>query len=512
MNQLKAGAILSYLSILVNIIIALLYTPIVLRLLGQSEFGLYSLIGSIAGYLSILDLGLGNAIVRYTARNRALGDRNLESKLNGMFLVLYTFIGLLTVVIGILLYNYIESMFGATLTNIEIEKAKLMVIILIFNFAISFPLAVFGSIMQAYERFIAVKVITLVRYIILPIFSLPLLFIGYGSVSIVVITTIINILCLLYNVFYCFKHLRVKFHFGKIDYRLLLEVIGYSFFIFLNVIVDQIYWNTDQFVLGIVAGTAPVAVYAVAMQFVKLYMMFSTSISGVFLPKVSIMVANQSSSKELTDLLIKVGRIQYIIMALIISGFVLFGQPFIRLWAGKNYNDAYYIVLLVMIPLTIPLIQNVGISILQAKNLHGFRSIVMIVVAAVKIIISIPLASHFLGIGAAFATAVPLIIGNIIIMNIYYQRKIGLNMTLFWKNILLISVPVLISLGIGYGINYVFPSEEILFLFYKIVFFSICYIGLLWFLALNNYERQMFESTIQSFLKVAGKFKRLSKQ
>ncbi|TCN24166.1 O-antigen/teichoic acid export membrane protein [Mesobacillus foraminis] len=497
---------MSFLSIFVNVIIALLYTPILIRLLGQSEYGLYSLIGSIAGYLSIMDLGLGNAIVRYTARNRALGDKVIESKLNGMFLLLYTVIGLLTVVVGAVIFNSIDQIFGASLSTSELQKAKIMILVLIVNFALSFPLSVFGSIMQAYEKFIAVKIVTLIRYIMLPILSLPFLYVGYGSVSIVIITTIINISCLLFTVFYCFKHLKIRFFFSKIDYRMLVEIIGYSFFIFLNVIVDQIYWNTDQFVLGIISGTATVAIYAVAMQFIKLYMMFSTSVSGVFLPKVSMMVANNSSNYELTNLTIKVGRVQYIIMALIVSGFVLFGRPFINLWAGSNFDDAYYIVLLVMIPLTIPLIQNVCISILQAKNLHGFRSIIMIVVAVIKVIISIPLAKYYSGVGAAIATMVPLIVGNIIIMNVYYQKKIGLNMLLFWRNILIISIPVLISLLFGYGIIYLLPDNSLLHLLYKILLFTIIYIVLIWLLGLNKYEKQLIKSVI---IKVTNTFNKM---
>jgi O-antigen/teichoic acid export membrane protein len=101
-NEVKAGALLSYASIFVSIIIGLLYTPIMLRLLGQSEYGLYSLIGSVVGYLSILDLGLGNAIVRYTARNRAVGDKEAESSLNGMFIALYSVIAVLTIAASLL--------------------------------------------------------------------------------------------------------------------------------------------------------------------------------------------------------------------------------------------------------------------------------------------------------------------------------------------------------------------------------------------------------------------------
>jgi O-antigen/teichoic acid export membrane protein len=123
-SQLKTGAILSYLSILVAIIIALLYTPIMIRLLGQSEYGLYAMIGSFSAYISIMDMGLGNAMVRYIARNRALGDKESESNLNGMFLILYSIIGLFTILVGIFLYNSISNIFGENLTLQELQKAK----------------------------------------------------------------------------------------------------------------------------------------------------------------------------------------------------------------------------------------------------------------------------------------------------------------------------------------------------------------------------------------------------
>ena len=86
MNQRRWGAILSYVNIVATVVVGLLYTPIMLRLLGQSEYGLYSLIGSVVGYLSVLDMGLGNTIVRYTAKNRVDGTEQKEAELNGLFL------------------------------------------------------------------------------------------------------------------------------------------------------------------------------------------------------------------------------------------------------------------------------------------------------------------------------------------------------------------------------------------------------------------------------------------
>lgn len=502
MSQMKAGAILSYLSIFITILIALVYTPIMIRLLGQSEYGLFALIGSVSAYFSILDMGLGNAIVRYTARNRAIGDKDAESKLNGMFIILYSFIGILTIIVGFVFYKTIDSIFGASLTTVEIEKAKLMVIILIFNFAISFPLATFGSIIQAYERFIVTKLVGMFRTLLIPIITLPILFLGYGSVAMVLVTTLVNIACLFFNVYYCFKQLKIKFFFGKIDYQLFKEIIRYSFFVFLGVIADQLYWNTDQFILGIVAGTLPVAVYAIAMQFKTLYMQFSTAISGLFLPRASIMIANKVSNEELTGAMIKYGRVQYFILSFILSGFILFGQQFINLWAGTGYGNAYYIALIVMIPLTVPLIQNFGISILYAKSLQGFRSIVLITIALLNVIITIPLAKIYGGIGAAFATAISLTLGNIILMNLYYYFKIGLNISLFWRNIFLISIPVAFTNLIGHGVNYIMPQDGILFLILKIISYSILFVSIMLYFAFNNYEKTLFLSLVKKLRNV----------
>jgi len=468
-----------------------------IRLLGQAEFGLYSLIGAVVGYLSILDLGLGNAIVRYTARNRAVGDKETESSMNGMFLVLYSAIGLLTVVLGAILYINIENMFGASLTAQELEKAKIMMLLLIFNFAVSFPLGTFGSIMQAYERFVFVKLVHILRSILMPCITLPFLYAGYGAVLMVVVNTILNISCLLINLVYCLRVLKIEIKFKGFDYPLLREIAGYSFYIFLNVIVDKIYWSTGQFILGIVSGTALVAVFAIAMQLNTMYIMFSTAVSGLLLPKITMMVANNASDDELSQIMIKIGRVQYVVMALILSGFVLYGQAFINWWAGSNYSDAYLIVLLVMVPITVPLIQNVGIAILQAKNMQGFRSVVYIAIALLNVVASIPLSKMWGGFGCALATGVSLTLGNIIIMNIYYHRRIGLNIPLFWRNIIRMTIPVLVALLCGYGINSLITQEGFILLASKIVIYSIVYAIIMWFFGLNMYEKNLFISPLK---------------
>lgn len=496
---------MSYVGLMITIVIALLYTPIMIRLLGQPEYGLYALVGSFAAYFSIMDMGLGNAVVRYVARNRAAGDKKSEAKLNGMFMIMFSVIGLLVIAIGLILFYRVESIFGSSLNALELEKAEIMILILIFNFAVSFPLAVFGAIMQAYEKFVVVKTVSIARSMLVPLITLPVLFMGFGSVAMIVVMTVVNVAMHLFNVVYSFKKLNISFHFGKIDTALLKEILGYSFFVFLGVIVDQIYWNTDQFILGVIAGTVPVAVYAIAMQFITLYIRFSTSISGLFLPKISMMIANKASNDKLTELMIRFGRIQFIIIAMILSGFILYGQQFINLWAGLNYSEAYIIVVVVMGPLSIPLIQNLGISILYAKNLQKFRSINLIFIALLNVAITIPLVQNFGALGAAIATAASLSIGNILIMNLYYHFRIGIDIPLFWKNILLMSIPVTASLVIGAGINWMVPYDNIGAMFIEIMFFMSVFMALMWHFGLNNYEKELFKGVAQKMKKSLDK-------
>lgn len=494
MNQRRAGALLSYVNIAATLLVGLLYTPLMLRLLGQSEYGLYSLIGAVAGYLSILDMGLGSTIVRYTARNRVVGDKLSESKLNGLFLAIYTLIGIVTAFIGLGMYMNIEALFGGTLSQGELQRARLMMLMLVINIAVTFPLSIFGSIMQAYERFVFLRVVNILRVLLNPCISLPFLFWGYGSVTLVGVTVFLNISCLLINVYYCFSKLHVKFTRGKFERAFLWEVMGYSFFIFLNAIMDKVYWGTGQFILGITVGTIEVAIYAVAMQFMMMYMSFSTGISGVLLPKVTMMVAEGASSESLTQLLVKIGRLQFMVVWYIFSCFLLVGRDFLSLWAGEGYLSAYPMVLLLMLALFIPLVQNAGIAILQAKNLNRYRMTAYTIAAATSFIVSFPASKIWGGMGCAICTAMALLVSTGAIMNRYYQRNIGLDMHFFWKNLGKMARMPAILLVISYVL--LKGNAEVTWLNFleKSVVYTVLYGLVLYRFSINDYEKGLCRS------------------
>lgn len=499
-NQLKAGAALNYAIIILNAAIGLLYTPYMLHKLGQSEYGLYSLVSSVIAYLTLMDFGFGNAAVRYTAKYRAEGKKNELDYLYGMLFIFYCIISILVFIGGFALYLNTESMFGDSMSQDEIERAKIMMLILTFNMSFTFIFHIFGSIITAFEKFVFQKSVQIIRLFLNTLTMILLLHFGYKAIAMVVALTVFNVVTLLINLFYCKSKLDVKIKFGHFDKQLATEIAIYAFWIFLNAIMDKIYWSTGQFILGINSGTIAVSVFAVAINFEHMYMNFSTAICGVFLPKVTAMVAQNKSNEELSNLFIKTGRIQFIVMAFILTGFWVLGSQFIRIWAGEEYSVSYYIAFMFFAALFIPLIQNMGITILQARNQMKFRCILYIIIALISLVGQIVLSQKYGALGCAISISAALIIGQGIVMNIYYQKKQGLNIRKFWKEIFKMSIsPCLVSIVAFIAFKQVEIQSYMSFCLYAAIF-SAVYIPCFWFFSMNDYERNLIKEPVKKIL------------
>ncbi|MBQ5463369.1 MAG: oligosaccharide flippase family protein, partial [Fibrobacter sp.] len=421
----------------------------------------------------------------------------------GMFFLLYCGIGLTALLAGGVLYWNAESIFDASMTANELSRTKIILALMVFNLAITFPFSLFGSIITAYEQFVFQKVIAIARIILNTVTMIVLLNFGYKAIAMVVVTTIFNVLTLGLNFWYCKHYLKIKLKFAKFKWGFLKEVSIYSFWIFLNAIMDRIYWSTGQFVLGAYAGTAMVAVFAVAIQLEHMYMSFSTAISGVFLPKVTAMAVRESDGKAISDLFIKTGRIQYCVMILVLTGFFLFGRPFIRLWAGAGYDDAYVISMLFFVPLTVPLIQNLGITILQARNQMKFRSLLYLAISLISLGAQIPLSKYYGGIGCACAIAGALVLGQILVMNVYYQVKQKIDIVGFWKEIIKMSIVPGVLTALTYYVLQQFALDSVVKLVGGIVLYLVVYLPLFFMLSMNAYERNLILKPIKKILKRA---------
>ena len=497
LNQRKTGVVLTYVSEAIKILSTLIYTPVMLRLLGKNEYGLYQVVNSTVAYLSLLSLGFGSAYVRYYSKYKVKNDEEGIARLNGMFMTVFCVLSAICVICGSVMTANAKVIFGDGLTAEEVEKAKVLMMILIFSMAITFPKSVFNCYITAHEEFVFQKLLIVLQNLFNPFLTLPLLLLGYGSVAVVAVSAFLTLVIFVANAIFCLKKLKMKFCFRGFQFSLLREMWVFTFFIFLNQIIDQINWSVDKFLLGRMSGTAAVAVYGIGGQINTLYVHMATAVSNVFVPKVNRLVEESDDNKALTGLMIRVGRIQLLILALIVVGFVFLGRPFVQLWAGAGYEESYLVALWLIIPVSIPLIQNLGIEIQRAKNKHRVRSVVYACLAVANLVLSIFLIRWFGCVGAAVGTAVALFVGNGLFMNWYYHKKIGLNMLAFWKSMASFILPLLaMFLFGGIYVYFVDVSGWIMFLISAAIFAAV-YCVVMWLLGMNKYEKQLVRKMLR---------------
>lgn len=505
-KQLKLGSMLSYLQMFLGIIIGIAYMPIMIRLLGQSEYGLYNTVSSTISMLSILSLGFNSSYIRYYAKYQKEDNKEAIYKLNGLFLIVFMIIGAVALACGLFLTENLQLVFKDGLTESEYGVAKVLMLLLTVNLTLSFPMSVFSNIISAHERFIFLKLLGMIKTVVSPLVALPLLLMGYKSIAMVTVTVSLSIVTDIIYVVYVFCALKQKFVFHSFEKGLFKSLLIYTSFIAINLIVDQINLNIDKLLLTRYRGTVAVAIYSVGFSLETYYQMFSTAISSVFTPRIHLIYNNTASEltekhKQLSELFTKVGRIQFAILALIASGFVFFGKSFISFWAGDGYEESYYVALLLIIPITVPLIQNLGIEIQRAENKHQFRSIVYLIMAVINLVLSIFLCQKYGAVGSAIGTAISLVVANGFIMNIYYHNKMGIDIISFWKNIGRISLGLIVPIILGILLMLYINITSKWVLFGLIAAYTVIYCVSMWLLGLNRYEKDLI-------LKVFKKFKK----
>ena len=395
-NQVRLGAVLSYVSMGLSTLISLIYTPIMLGRLGETEYGVYGAVGPIISYLLLLSMGLGSAYIRYYSQAKVAKDRREMAKLNGMFLVTLSLLGLVLLALGFFLAAHPQMVFGTKWAPEELALGAKLLRIMTLNAALSFPFSVFESHVNIHERYLFLKAVTMAKSVLSPLISIPLLLLGFRSPAIATLSLVLTIVCGLTYMAYCFAVLKMPVSFRTYDLPLMKNMMGFTFYIFLAVVVDQLNYGIGTLMTTWIHGAELSGVYYSANQLNVYYLSFAMAISNVLIPRVHRMVAEGDSNRELTRLMTKAGRLQFIMLMAVFLGFVAVGRPFVILWAGGKEQFAvdYPVALLLFASTIVSAIQFVGLEILRAKNMHRFRAWVYLAAAAVNVGLMIPLCKY----------------------------------------------------------------------------------------------------------------------
>lgn len=472
-----------------NIVIGLFYVPLLLHFLSIEQYGLYQLIGSLVAYLGVMDFGLTSTITRFYSRRIALNDEKGKENVLAIATFIFFILSLLTVLIGLVVYAIFPVLYSAKLSPEELIAARKMLLYLIGNTGITIFSKVFEASITSLERFVFLRMLTIIQSILQPIAVVAILTIKAEALSIVQVQVLLNIIHIICIIFYAFHglHIRIKLH--EFDKQLIVSILKFSSFLFLQIIFDLIIWRTGVVVLGAVSGPATVAVFSIAIQLNMYYKQFATAINSVLFPLVSRLSVIHNGMSELSSLFRRVGRLQLMILGLILSGFIAFGNDFLHLWVGEQFLPAYVMTLLMMIPFTLDLIENVGVLILQAKDLHKTRAMIFLGIALLTIFLTIVGTKLWDGIGSAIAIGISLLLGHGILINMYYA-KIGIEINLFFKGLIPVVFTIFITSILGVLAVKLFPITSWFQLGFEVSIFTVIYVLLIFFFVLRKDERK----------------------
>lgn len=435
-KEIKAGAIFSYLLIIANTVYGLLFTPFLVSSLGDGEYGVYKIIGSLIGSITVLDLGIGSTMLRYIAKFNAEDDRKSMSNFAAMgFIQAGALSAFMMLVCGIL-YFFLDDLYAGALNAAELSKAKILfllfIVILVLN---TIEKVVFG-IIAGCEHFALANSLKLFAILTKMILGYAILSRWANSVYLLLIEIMIVMATIMIQAVYIRKKIGLKIKFDHWDTILFKQSFTYTILMFLQSIAVQFNGNLDNMVIGSYIGAAAVTVYSIGLQLYNMYEQFAMAFSDLMLPMVSKQVAEGASSYELENTVIKVGRLEFAALGAALCGYIVIGREFITLWLGESYLFAWAVGLILMIPTTIPLIQNVCLSILRAKNKMKFRTIAVCAMAVFNFVFTVFGVPKYGAIAACIGTAIGLIGANIIAMNIYYVKVIHLNIFRIFKGVL----------------------------------------------------------------------------
>lgn len=475
-----------------NVAIKFLYIPLLIRQLGQSEYGLYSLVISIVGYLAILDFGFGTTVTRYTVKYRSDSNKDKLYKLYSTLSVIYLVIGFIALLVCLGINLASDMLFGNSMTDSEVSKLRVMIMLCGVNLLFSFPMQISSSILVAYERFKFKNGINLLKLLLEPCVVVALLFfVKTRSVGVIAVITGFNLLGYLSYYIYAVKRLDFRINIKFVYPPMVKSLLTFSIWMFFLMLFEQLQFNMGQFVLGMTEGTAAVAVWGIVMIFVVNYRSLSTAISNVFSPSIMSSVYDNSTGIFKSES-IKMSRLQFLILSFILMNFFIFGYDFICIWAGKDYVDAYKPALIIMIPMMISMPLDFCYLYQMASNQLRFRVITLFCSFLLPFVIIWSVGRITFN-SFAWIISISILIGQGLCVLYYLVRHMNFRvLPILIDQVKTISIPFLVCVIFKvFYCSICCNFSDIAKLLLGIVCFNALLLPSYWFFSMNAYEKQL---------------------
>ena len=501
-SQFKKGLFFNYLNTAIGFVIMLVVVPMALRSLGEEGWGLYELIGSLVGYLHMLEFGMSGTITRYVAKFHAENDKERCDRFMGMVLKLYLGISILTLLVGAVLFLTIGMIFSKALAAPEaLYSARMMLVIVVLSCAIGMFGTTFSAIVSGFGRVAFPRFCSTVSLTLRLLLSMVVIF-KIPTPAALTAASAVGILGSTFLVIgYAMFVLKISPRWREWEGPLMREVALFSSYNFAQEVMGNFYWKIGTVILGVLGGSIIAGIYGLAVRLGANVLQFSNSFSGMLMPHATVMAVKNASVEETTEFVTRVGRLVLFLYGGVTIGFIFCGEMFIILWATPAYVDAYWVVVISLLGALIPRVQAAAILVLRAKNLHGFLTICLMLAGVMNVILAVALYFVWGMIGIAVATSISLFLGNVLLANWYFQKRGGIDVKRFFLGLFSGKiVPYTICAAAGLLLGQLHGISWFILAIQSTVL-ALVYVGSMYIWGMNAWEREQVVQTWNSIMR-----------
>lgn len=436
----------------VGMLIPFFLTPVVVRHLGATAYGIWILAVSTVSYLNILDLGLRSAIIRFVSKAEAQHNADDIKRSVGAALwfriLISSGVGILSITLAVAFPHLFHIPF-------ELQRsAQITVLLCALGVAITLTSGVFSAVLAAIHRFDVLSSLTVGQTLARASGVILILRSGHGLVAlacwefVVVLASGATTCVVAWKVF---PVCRVRV--ARPDIGTLKQIWSYSFTTFLFIIAVQVIMNTDNLVVGAFLSVGMVAYYSIGGSLISYSGQVVSALSTTFAPLASGMDAS-GRSEDLNKLLLR-GTQATLALALPISWTLLFrGKTFIGLWMGHQYSEVSGTVLqILMISQFFSVANTTAAAIMMAIDKHKEVAKWSMIEAGMNLCFSILLVRTIGIYGVAWGTSAVMATIHLIFWPRYVRKvlKIPIGTYLWdgWMKITLYSLPFAVTCALA---------------------------------------------------------------
>lgn len=502
-SKIKLSAVISYFTIAFNIISGLIYTPWMIENIGQGNYGLYILATSLITMFA-MDFGMGAAVTRFLSKYNA--ERNQDAVDNFLGLVYKLYLAIDAVILSalVVVFFFIDKIY-VNLTLTELQTFNILYLIVGAFTVISFPFTTLNGILTAHEKFVELKICDLFNKVFVIIAMVIALSLGGSVYSLVVINAVAGLLTIALKYIIIKAKTKVKANFKFFEKRLLKEIFGFSMWTTITAVMQKLIINITPSIIVAVSKTATTgsAIFGLASTIEGYVYMFANAINGMFMPRISKIIHDNKKDSELMPLMIKIGRIQCMIIGILVVGFISLGRPFITdIWNKPDFYESYICAILLIIPSFFYLPMQIANTTLIVENKVKLQAYVFVIMGIVNFSLSLILSKYYGAIGASLSIFIAYMLRTIL-MALIYEKHLKLDMKSFFKNTFVKIIPYLIiTLVLGMMCEKYNPISGVFFRFgVNVIFIVFVFCIQMYFFFMNSYEKSMIKNLLIKFKK-----------